>query len=110
MYVSLENSNVSVRLYEGNFTGQKTGIINYTRVGTAPNDSIFSLMKMTGDTMLFTGVGYNSDQLNLLTWYYNNTNMNFTGTKMPESGEQKSEGSWFLEDVKGGTFKIKRTY
>ena len=108
-YISHENSTVPVMLYEGTFTGIASGMINYTKVGKAPNDSIFTLMKMTNDTMLFTGVGYNSDQLNLTVWPYGAT-MKFTGTKMPTSGEQKSEGSWYLEEVKGGTFTIKRTY
>ena len=108
-YITHENSNVPVMLYEGTFTGNASGMINYTKVGTAPADSIFTLMKMTGDTMLFTGYGYNSDQLNLEVWPYSTT-MKFTGTKMPATGEQKSEGSWFLEGIKGGTFTIKRTY
>ena len=108
-YITHENSNVPVSLYEGTFTGNASGIINYTKVGTAPTDSIFTLMKIANDTMLFTGVGYNSDQLHLTVWPYNTT-MKFTGTKMPSTGEQKSEGDWYLEDVKGGTFMIKRTY
>ena len=108
-YISHEKSNQQVMVYEGTFTGNPSGIINIARVGTGQNDSLFALMKFTGDTMLFTGHGFNEDSVRLRLYSYYGE-MKFVAPKIPASGTETIDGTWFFDHEKGGSFSVKRTY
>lgn len=108
-YISHEKSNQQVLVYEGNFTGVSSGIINIARVGTGQNDSLFALMKFTGDTTLHTGHGFNEDSVRLRLYSYFGE-MKFVAKKIPATGTESIDGTWFYGQQKGGTFTVERTY